>query len=95
MLSTASVAISVSEGVMFGSVDRYQRTITASPEPLPRLPKRRLKLRVNDPPADGLSSLTVGDPTTRSELAGTVTVTDEEQLLPVADSSVTASTHAP
>ena len=47
-------------------------------------------------PDVGLLSLTVGDPTTKSGSgSGTVTVTDEEQLFVVSDSSVTVSTQAP
>ena len=51
--------------------------------------------RVNVAPAAGPLSLTVGDATTKSGLSGTVTCTEDEQLLVVSDSSVTVSTHAP
>ena len=50
--------------------------------------------RVNVEPAIGLVSLTENAVTTRLAVLAT-TVTDDEQLFAVSDSSATVSTHAP
>ena len=55
---------------------------------------RTVAERVNVEPAIGLVSLTENAVTTRS-VPITSTVTDDEQLFVVSDSSATASTHAP